>query len=53
LNPFFISIEIAPPSAFRPKIGLLGRTSRRLIAASGMKSQFTVSPNASLTRTPF
>ena len=26
-KPFFISIEIAPPIAFNPKIGLLGTTS--------------------------
>jgi hypothetical protein len=53
LKPFFISIEIAPPSALRPKTGLLGNTSSRRIAYSGMKSQFTVSPKDSLTRTPF
>ena len=50
---FFISIDMAPPIALRPKIGLLVKTSRRRIARSGMRSQFTVSPKASLMRTPF
>ena len=53
VKPFFIWIEIAPPSALRPYTGLFGTRASRLIAISEMKSQLTVSPNTSLMRTPF
>ena len=48
-----MSILTAPPSALSPNTGLLLVTVMVLIATVGMKSQFSVSPNASLTRTPF
>jgi hypothetical protein len=53
LKPSFISTLTAPPSALRPNAGLLVTTVTDLIAAVGIKSQLTVSPNASLMRTPF
>ena len=53
VKPFFIWRLTAPPSALRPNTGLLDQTSARWIALGGMRSQLTVSPNASLTRIPF
>src|ERR1700676_2339913 len=52
-NPFFSWTLTAPPSAFRPKTGLAASIFTDLMAAGGIKSQFTVSPKASLKRAPF
>jgi hypothetical protein len=53
VKPFFMSIDNAPPIAFRPNNGLFGIKVIRAIAICGIKSQFTTSPNASLMRLPF
>ena len=53
LKPFFMSIEIKPPSAFKPKTGLPVMTVMLLIAFVGGKCPVTISPNASLSATPF
>ena len=53
LKPSFIWMLRAPPSAFRPKAGLLVIRSTDSIAAVGIRSQFMASPKASLMRTPF
>jgi hypothetical protein len=53
VNPFFMSIDMAPPVALRPNSGLFGISVMRAIAISGMRSQFTTSPKASLMRLPF
>ena len=51
--PDFVRNASAPPRVFRPNNGLEpGITSMALIAPSGIRSQFTVSPNGVLTRTP-
>ncbi len=44
---------MAPPNAFKPNDGLLLTTDTPEMALLGMTSQFTVSPKASLMRTPF
>ena len=53
VKPFFMVMVTAPPSAFSPKIGFPATIAVLSIAFSGMSSQLTVSPNASLMRTPF
>jgi hypothetical protein len=53
VTPSFIWMVRAPPSAFSPKAGLLLMTSIVRTAVIGVKSQLTVSPNASLMRVPF
>ena len=52
-NPVFVWSESAPPSAFSPNSGLEpGMKVTLAIAFIGMRSQFIVSPNGSLARTP-
>ena len=53
LKPSFIWMLRAPPSAFSPNAGLLLMTSIVRTAVVGVKSQLTVSPNASLMRMRF
>ena len=53
VKPFFIWRLTAPPSALSPKTGLLDQMSARSTATSvGIRSQLTVSPNASLSADP-
>src|SRR5262249_30837444 len=52
-NPVLVSIDSAPPSVLRPKIGFdPGITLTDRIAFEGTRSQLTVSPNGSFRRTP-
>ena len=53
LKPLLVRSEIAPPRVLSPNSGLEpGKRSKRSIAFSGIRSQFTTSAKASLTRTP-
>ncbi len=52
-KPLLVRSERAPPSVLRPKRGFdPGISAIELIAARGIRSQFTLSPKGSLTRTP-
>ncbi len=53
VKPFFIWMLTAPPIALRPNTGLPVTMSMRWIAEGGIRSNWTVSPKASLMRTPF
>jgi hypothetical protein len=51
--PFFVSITKAPPSVFKPNMGLEpGNTLTRDIAFIGIRSQFTTEPKGSFIRMP-
>jgi len=53
LRPFFVVTATAPPSVFRPNVGFdPGMICIVWIAACGIRSQLTTSPNGSLMRTP-
>ena len=52
-KPLLVRRASAPPRVLRPKAGLEpGIRSMPAIAELGIRSQFTVSPKGSLTRTP-
>jgi hypothetical protein len=53
LKPSFICTLDGSAQCIETERGLLVTTVTDLIAAVGIKSQLTVSPNASLMRTPF
>ena len=52
-KPVLVSIDSAPPSVLSPKMGFdPGIRFSEEMAAVGMRSQFTVSPNGALSRAP-